>query len=424
MWRAAVQLRAEGVDIRAVTAWSAFGAFDWASVLTRHDGSYEPGLFDIRAHVPRPTALAGMVRTLATDGEYRHAVLEARGWWRSERRLAYPAVTPADRRATALLRANRSWSRRPTSSVPLLVVGANGTLGRAIVEACGHRDLACRAYARGDLDIADECAVARALAAVRPWAVINCAGFVRVDDAEQERTACWRANVCGAVTLAKVCAEHGLPFVTFSSDLVFDGDKAAPYIESDSVRPLCEYGRSKAEAERAVLAVSEHVLVVRTAAFFGHDEHNFVTHALRALAGGRPFVALNDVVVSPTYVPDLVDATLDHVIDGERGVWHLANDGAVTWEEFALHAARATGVSTKHLRGVSLAELALEAQRPRYTALASERGTVLPPLDSALSRFCRTSSWTRHETNASRGAMAGSSSTTQRDRAAALGTIT
>lgn len=93
-----------------------------------------------------------------------------------------------------------------------------------------------------------------------------------------------------------------------------------PYVETDAVGPVCEYGRSKAEAEVGVLAAHPDAFVVRTAAFFGDwDEHNFVTRALQSFATGKPYTAISDVVVSPTYVPDLVDAMLDLLIDGEHG---------------------------------------------------------------------------------------------------------
>jgi dTDP-4-dehydrorhamnose reductase len=180
---------------------------------------------------------------------------------------------------------------------------------------------------------------------------------------------------------------------------VFDGHKRAPYVETDRVRPLCEYGRTKAEAEALVLAADPGALIIRTAAFFGeHDQHNFVTRALQSLASGEPYTAISDVVVSPTYVPDLVDAMLDLLIDGECGVWHVATGGAVTWEELARRAAHTVGVSTATLRAVPLEELGLQANRPRYTALGSSRGTLLGPLDDALRRYARTRAWERvHE---------------------------
>ena len=318
VWRGAVQLRNEGADVVAVTAWSAFGAHDWSSLLTRDDGVYEPGLFDIRAPAPRATALARMVQSLASCGRYDDPVVRGPGWWRCDQRVIYAGVSAGPSTPPPAL-----GVRVAGDVPPLLIVGATGTLGRAVTRACEARGIAHRALARCDLDIADAAAVVSALEACTPWAVVNCAGFVRVDDAEREPHACRRGNVDGAVALATACASLGMSFVTFSTDLVFDGANDAAYVETDAVAPVCEYGRSKAEAELGVLAVHPDAFVVRTAAFFGdQDEHNFVTRALRSLAAGEPYTAISDVVVSPTYVPDLVDAMLDLLIDRERGIWH------------------------------------------------------------------------------------------------------
>ena len=399
VWRAASRLRRGGADVRAVTAWSALGAHNWSSLLTRDDGHYESGVFDMRAPAPRATALATMVRSLSNCGHFEHAVLEGPGWWRCDERLTYPPVT-GSMRPTLLAHARsllglRGGPRRRHPR-PVMIAGARGTLGRAIARACEQRGLAHLTLSRADLDITDDRAVESALAERRPWVVVNCAGFVRVDDAEREHSTCRAANIAGASALARGCADVGTKLVTFSTDLVFDGEKGSPYVESDAVHPLSEYGRSKAEAEAEVLAVSGDALVVRTAAFFAdHDDYNFVTLALRALIAGQPFEAATDVVVSPTYVPDLVNAVLDLAIDNERGVWHLASDGALTWEDLARRAARAAQVATATLRGVSVETLHLAAPRPRNSALASERAAIMPSVDDALARYARSRPWER-----------------------------
>jgi dTDP-4-dehydrorhamnose reductase len=398
VWSAAVRLAGEGGDVRAVTAWSAFGAHDWASLLTRTERRYESGLFDLRAPTPRRTALAQMVRSLAAHGTYDHPALHASAWWRSRRRLAYPsvAIRPLGAQSSVLDFETFRLAARSKNAPPVLIVGAGGTLGRAFKRACDARGLACVAVDRRSLDITNQSAIADTIETTRPWCVVNCAGFVRVDDAERERRACHAGNVLGAARLAEACAAYGIKLVTFSSDLVFDGDRHRPYVESDAPRPLAEYGRSKAAAEVMVLDVAPTALVVRTAAFFGdEDEANFVTQALRSLAQGTAFAAAHDVVVSPTYVPDLVDAALDLAIDDERGLWHLVNEGAVTWEELARDAARVAGVSEQTLKGVPLDELGLVARRPRYSALASERATVMPPLSDALARYALARPWER-----------------------------
>jgi dTDP-4-dehydrorhamnose reductase len=272
--------------------------------------------------------------------------------------------------------------------LPILITGATGTLGRAFEKLCAERGLASRLTRRDELDIADPDSVSAALDRHQPWLLVNTAGYVRVDDAEQDRERCRRENAAGPATLARACARHEVSLLTFSSDLVFDGRKQAPYDEHDTPSPLCAYGRSKLEAEERVLDAHPESLVVRTSAFFGPwDEHNFVTLTLRELAAGREVRAADDTIVSPTYVPDLVHACLDLAIDGEQGLWHLANQGTTTWAGLARNAARLAGHAPSRITPVPSSELAWRAPRPPFSALGSARGRLLPSLDDALLRY-------------------------------------
>ena len=372
-WQAARSLLAEGHDIRAVTAWAAFGTYDWDSLLTREAGHYEPGLWDVSAGTPRPTALATLVRQLVTNQAPVHPVVEGPGWWQRDLRLLYPH----DGELQALQVAGR----------PLLITGATGTLGRAYARLCELRGLPYRLLRRAELDIADHASVLAALERWQPWAVINTAGFVRVDDAEHEPRQ-WRENVAGPAVLAQACAQHGVRLMCFSSDLVFDGGKSLPYVETDAPHPLNAYGRGKLEAERRVRAYAPDALVIRTAAFFGPwDQHNFVTLALASLRRGEPWLAADDQFISPTYVPHLVNASLDLLIDGECGVWHLANRGAVSWAQLGRMAAEAARLDTHLIEGVSSAQLSQVAKRPLYSALETERGLLMPTLEEGLSHY-------------------------------------
>jgi dTDP-4-dehydrorhamnose reductase len=228
------------------------------------------------------------------------------------------------------------------------------------------------------------------LSELNPWAVINAAGYVRVDDAEREPDLCWSINAKGALTLSRVCLEQEIGLVTFSSDLVFNGRQTMPYLESDAVSPLNVYGQSKAVSEEWVLSVHPCSLVVRTSAFFGPwDRYNFLAIALLTLASGEPFRAAEDAIVSPTYVPDLVNATLDLLIDGECGIWHLANPGAISWAELARFAAKQAGLNAAHVQAHPTTALEWTAPRPAYSVLGSERATLLPPLEEAIHRFLR-----------------------------------
>lgn len=373
-WRAAQRVAEEGAEVRAVTAWSAFGACDWDSLMTQRRDRYEPGLFDIRgrAHDPRPTALATLARELAAGSQPSHPVLAAPGWWRRPERQVFPS--PVEPCLDTL------------DGPPLLVLGGRGTLAQAFARIAARRGIAHRVLARGDLDIADAAAVEAALARWQPWAVVNAAGYVRVDDAEHDRDANWRANAIGPAVLAAACERHGARLLNFSTDLVFDGSLVRPHVESDPARPLNAYGQAKADAEHR-LAGRTQVLTVRTAAFFGPwDEANFVWHGLQRLRDGRDWPAVGDQTVTPTYVPDLVHASLDLLIDGEHGLWHLTNGEALTWYEFACRVAEAAGAPRRLVRRIDTAAAGQAALRPRYSALGSERGVLVPALHDAMQR--------------------------------------
>jgi dTDP-4-dehydrorhamnose reductase len=374
-WNGAQAARAAGVAVVAVAPWALLGSYDWDSLVTESRGHYESGAFDVRAAEPRPTAVAALIGQLARGERPDHPGLERPGWWqRPERLLNAPA--------------RRMRQRRRASRRPLLILGANGTLGRAFHRVADTRGLPAFGAGRRDVDITDVDSVHRLIARVQPWAVINAAGYVRVDDAERDSGACFDVNTTGAGHVAEACQTAGVPLVSYSSDLVFDGNHDQPYTEDDEPHPLNVYGASKAEGERRVLDILPDALVVRTSAFFGPwDGHNFVVRTLDALQRGEPWRAAADVVVSPTYVPDLVDATLDLLIDQERGIWHLTNDGAVSWFEFARSAARACGAPADLVQPASAAELCWPAIRPAYSALGSVRGCVMRSTDAALAAF-------------------------------------
>jgi dTDP-4-dehydrorhamnose reductase len=377
-WAAARRAREEGIAVRAVTAWSAFGAYDWDSLLVRDRGHYEPGLYDARTAPPRPTALARVARELGARGESSHPLLGAGGWWTQPSRLAYPAAGPSP----------AAPSRREPA--PVLLAGASGTLGQAFQRACRERGVRLVALPRRALDVTDGVALARALDALRPWALVNAAGYVRVDDAEREADRCWRVNALAPALAAAACDARGVRFLTFSSDLVFDGAAGRPYVESDRASPLGVYGATKAEAEERVLAAHRSAAVVRTSAFFGPwDDSNFVTTTLRAIERGLRVRVAADVVVSPTYVPDLAHAALTLLVDGASGVWHLANRGAISWADFAREVAGRAGVDATRLVPCRAADLGLVARRPSFSALASDRSALMPPLEDALDRYAR-----------------------------------
>jgi dTDP-4-dehydrorhamnose reductase len=355
-WDAAHSARRGGVDVRAVTAWALFGLMDWDSLVTRLTGHYEAGAYDVRGPEPRATALATLLTDLAEERALTQPVFDSPGWWRRHGRLwvvpqrdTYPLGFPPETSSM------RYTPRAPGGTI--LITGGGGTLATGFARICAARGLGCEVMSRSALDITDTDALSRALDRVQPWAVINAAGYVRVE-------------------------------LCFSSDLVFNGQTARPYLESDLVAPLSTYGRSKADGDIAVLTVYPGALVARSGALFGPwDSENVVHRAAAVFAAGRTWCAPHDQRVSPTYVPDLVHAAIDLLIDGATGIWHLANDGNVSWSELARQTAATLGLPDHLVVECSTLALELAAERPAYRVLGTERGQRLPSLQDALRRF-------------------------------------
>lgn len=384
IWEAAQQARDNGVDVRAVTVWALLGSFDWNSLVTVERGYYEPGPFDVRASTPRPTALATLMRELASKRPLSNPVLQGEGWWRRPGRFWCKPI--ATRTAVADIAVRSQFKSNRVQ--PILIPGASGTLGAAFKRICEQRNLACHVLTRQEMDITDPASVEAAIVRFKPWAIVNAGGYARIDAAEADPGRCMRDNALGPAVLALACIRHALRLMTFSGDQLFDGASGRPYIESDPPNPLGVYGRSKREAERRVLETDPQALVIRSGALFGPwDQHNFVTRALDALDAGLPFQAAPDMTLSPAYVPDLVNVSLDLLIDRERGIWHLTHGEAVSWAGLARRACAAAGVASETLQEVTRGECNYLARRPVCSALGSERGLLLPALDDALRRY-------------------------------------
>jgi len=375
-WKACNELIDEGIDVRAITAWALLGAKGWNKLLTG-GGEYESGVFDVRSGIPRPTALSHLISDIANGVEDKYPFLNDEGWWQRDMRF----IKTSERE-----KLNGHYSMHQAR--PLLIIGKTGTLGRAFAKMCELRALSYRLLSRQDVDITDEQQIEAVVNKYKPWAIVNAAGFVRVDDAEAEQNVCYIANATGPENLAKVCSRHGIRLMTFSSDLVFDGQKNDPYIESDAVFPLNVYGASKARSETLVLNSFPDALVIRTSAFFGPwDQYNFATHVMNALSQQETFVATHDVKISPTYVPDLVNNALDLLIDEEKQIWHISNVGETSWYDLAKEVAGRAKLNKKLVQAKPLNTMNYPAARPHYSVLKSEKGIELPSLDNALERF-------------------------------------
>lgn len=377
VWEACGNLIREGVDIRAITSWAMLGSFGWNKLLTQENGEYEPGAFDIRGGFMRPTALASFIKKVSSSNCCEHHLLEEKGWWLRDSRVLYGSLS-------------KTIQMKKNQTKPVLIIGKNGTLGRAFAKICDDRLINHHLLSRQECDISNGRSIESAIELYKPWAIINAAGFVRVDDAEQECEACMRDNTTGPHNLALACSKHGIQLLNFSSDLVFDGRKPTAYVESDLPNPLNVYGQSKAQSELLVLKEFPSSLIVRTSAFFGPwDEYNFVHYVRKALSGYETVTVAKDNYISPTYVPHLVNTSLDILIDKESGIWHLSNKGSVSWAEFAFLIADKFDLDKSLIRAVNADEIGFAARRPFNSVLGSERGQLLPSFESALDEYLK-----------------------------------
>ena len=281
----------------------------------------------------------------------------------------------------------------------LMVSGASGMLGHEVMRAGRRAGHELAGLAHGELDVTDGEAVDRAVARVRPEAIVNCAAWTDVDGAETHRRQAHAVNADGAGNLARAAASAGVPLVHVSTDYVFSGEAPLdarglprPYMESDPTGPRSVYGQRKLAGEHQVLVASAAHTIVRSSWLFGVDGHNFVATMLRLAgeqqAGGsegagkppRPLRVVSDQTGCPTWTGHLAPALLGLIEREVRGLVHLAGSGQVSWHGFAREVFRQAEVDCL-LEPATSAQLARPAPRPAWSAMASERPDVLPMPD-------------------------------------------
>ncbi len=275
----------------------------------------------------------------------------------------------------------------------LLVTGAGGMLGRAVVAAAsGRHAVAAADLADGDLT---EAGTAERLIAVhRPEWVVHTAGYTDVDRAESEREMALAVNAGATVALARACAEAGAGLTYISTDYVFDGADPQGYDEGAARSPLNHYGVTKALGEEAVEASAGRWQIVRTSWLFGPGPKNFVL-AIRRLLAARPELrVVDDQTGCPTYAPDLAEALVFLLERGATGIYHATNVGVCTWFAFAREIARQQGDDPGRICPIATAEYPTPARRPACSILRSRRLEALgapprPPWPDALGRYLR-----------------------------------
>jgi len=279
--------------------------------------------------------------------------------------------------------------------VRVLVTGAGGLLGHAVVPALAHAGHEVHAFGHAELDVTRVGEFGRVAEDVRPDCIFHLAAWAKVDDCERDRVRAHLVNGEGSQHAAAVAMRFRARLVAISSDYVFDGSATRPYREDDPTGPLNVYGETKLAGEESIRMLDVPHLIVRTAWLFGPGGSNFVDAILRKARAGEALSVVDDQYGSPTYTPDLAEGLLRLVQRAENGTYHVVNEGVASWYELATAAVQAAGLGVE-VKRTTTAALARPARRPAYSALdaakfAASTGSRLPHWSDAVARHVRES---------------------------------
>lgn len=249
------------------------------------------------------------------------------------------------------------------------IFGATGMLGRALVRQWTEDEITATGSAQADIRDPDQ--ANRVVEQSRPGWIVLCAAYTDVDGCELNPALAKNVNSYGAVNVAKAAAAANAKLLFVSTDYVFDGRATEPYQIDHPRKPINEYGKSKAEAEKKLLEILPDCCIVRTSWLYGPHGKCFPDTILKAAAFRPELEVVNDQRGCPTYTLDLADAIIQLCRVNATGIVHCTNSGDCTWYEFACEIVRQAGL-TASVRPTTSDKYVRAAQRPAYSVLASD----------------------------------------------------
>lgn len=273
----------------------------------------------------------------------------------------------------------------------ILITGANGQLGTELRYLLDERGIEYIATDVAELDITNKTAVFEKFSEIKPQVVYHCAAYTAVDKAEDEGKALdYQINVIGTKNIAEAANSVGATVIYISTDYVFDGSKAeGEYDVAEATNPQSEYGRTKREGELLIEKTAPNFYIVRTSWVFGNYGHNFV-FTMQKLAQTHPkLTVVNDQFGRPTWTRTLAEF-MTYLVDTKQayGYYHLSNDNACTWYDFAKEILKDEDIE---ITPVTSEQFPQKAKRPQYSVLdlskAKATGFEIPTWQEALSQM-------------------------------------
>lgn len=273
----------------------------------------------------------------------------------------------------------------------ILVTGATGMLGQNVVRTLRARGHVCLGAGTMDFDLLDAEAVHRAVRDFTPEAIVHCAAYTAVDQAESEPEKCMAVNGLGTLNIVRSALAVKAKLLYISTDYVFDGSGSAPHEASERPRPLNVYGLSKLQGEEAVRGLMTRYFILRTSWVFGMGGRSFVSTMLRLGRERASVRVVDDQRGAPTFTHDLARLIADMIVTDRYGTYHASNEGCCSFAEFARAIMQLSG-SPCRVEAITTAEYPCAARRPLNSRLSmrslDEAGfRRLPPWEDALRRF-------------------------------------
>jgi len=260
----------------------------------------------------------------------------------------------------------------------ILVTGANGQLGWELGQlASNYPAFKFVLVDRSQLDLAFPESFEKIIQTIAPDCIINTAAYTAVDKSETEKELSYTVNATAVEALAVICKNLVIPFITYSTDYVFDGEATAPYSTSTKVDPVNYYGSTKASGEKMAMEANEDTIVIRTSWVFSSHGNNFVKTMLRLMKERDKLKIVADQKGRPTYAKDLAIATMkmiEAMNAGKtiKGIYHFANRGETTWFDFAA-TIKANADLTCDVQPIETKDFPTPAKRPAYSVLDTSK---------------------------------------------------
>ena len=260
----------------------------------------------------------------------------------------------------------------------ILVTGSNGQLGWELGQlAKSYPAFKFVLVDRSQLDLAFPETFEKMIHTIKPDCIINTAAYTAVDKSETEKALSYTVNATAVQTLASICKKLAIPFITYSTDYVFDGEATLPYASSTKVDPVNYYGSTKAAGETLAMEANEDAIIIRTSWVFSSHGNNFVKTMMRLMKERASLNIVADQKGRPTYAKDLAMATMKMIEamnagKSIKGVYHYANTGETTWFDFAAKIKAIAGLDCA-LNPIETKDFPTPAKRPAYSVLDTSK---------------------------------------------------